>query len=150
MVRRARAALPADDGRVTMVGTVVATHDRLVAPHSKRACVAYWERSLIETEGTWSTTGESTASVDFLLRCGEGEVVVEGSLAEVLHEPASATRTISDDGHAATEEVAAQPGDQLVVAGRLVRGPAAGPFRTAARIEGAGRTGVVLGIIAAP
>lgn len=147
--RRARRNLPAEDGEVVLVGTVVSAVESLVAPLSKTSCVAYWERTLQEVDGGWSTTAEATRTVDFVMQCGESLVAVEGAHATVLFDAARATWSREEERRWRYEESAAAIGAPVLVAGKLVRGSGEGPFRSSARIT-AGKRSVVVGLVQRP
>lgn len=147
--RRASAGVPEGDRAVTVAGTVVAATAPLTAPHSGAACVAYWERTLAETEEGWATFDESAASVDFVLRCGDTLVAVDAAEARVLFDPGRASRTRDEQTRQITEEQAARIGDRVLVSGHLVHGPGGGPHRTAARIGRRDGEPITIGLVGA-
>lgn len=145
--RMATTAVPGDDRDVTLVGTIAAVDAPLVAPHSRRPCAAFWERSLRDSDSSLVARDESLGAVDFVLQCGELLVAVEATGAEVLFDPRRATfiRDLGDGER--DEETAAGLGDRVVVSGYLTHGPADGPYRATPRITGKGRRRVIIGLV---
>jgi hypothetical protein len=147
--RAARASVPAGEGDVVLVGVVTSAPEMLAAPRSKAACVAYWQRTLMDSDGVWAIHEEATRAVDFGMQCGDTLIAVDASRATILFDPARATWTHEEPRRWRDEEASAGVGDLILVAGRLVRGPDDGPFRASARITARKRP-VVIGLIAHP
>lgn len=147
--RAARASVTAGEGDVVLVGVVTSAPEMLAAPRSKAACVACWQRTLMDADGAWAIHEEVTCAVDFGMQCGDTLITVEASRATILFDPARATWSHEEPRRWRDEEAAAGVGDRILVAGHLVRGPDAGPFRASARVS-AGRRPVVIGLIGRP
>lgn len=145
--RRAREALPAGDVDVVLSGTVAAVAAPLIAPRGTAPCAAYWQRTVVETGEGHATSDESSASVEFVLRCGDVLVAVEGTNAKLLFDPARARRTPVPELRAVYEELIVGVGDRVVVSGRVVHGDGGGPHRGAPRLVRAGRRPVTVALV---
>jgi len=152
LIRKATSHLPSSDGLVTLIGTAAEAGNTLVAPYSKRTCVAYWSRAVLESESLFKSDdaldfGQSEASCDFALDCDGERILVKAesaklafdySLGEIVSFENGETRIEAvgrqHRGKSREQEIVLRPGDRVVVRGHLVRGPTDGPFRAVAQI----------------
>ncbi len=135
LVARTRGHLPSTDGRVALRGRVAAIGAPLAVPATAAVGAAYWWRTIDTSEGSPVTSDEGVDATDFVLRCGDQLVAVEGLRARVLFDPRDADVT-DRDASGWREVQLARVGDEVVVEGWLRLGPSTDPHRAAATLSG--------------
>ncbi|MEZ4362407.1 MAG: hypothetical protein R3B48_19615 [Kofleriaceae bacterium] len=146
LAARALSRLPATDGKVALRGRITTIGDPLRLPATSEVGAAYWWRCVDTSDGGQDTLDEATKATDFVVRCGDELIAVEGSHARVLFDPRSA-EVIDKNDYGWREYLVAQVGDDVLLEGWLHRGDGGGPHRAMATLSTSGSRRPTIGLL---